>query len=384
MKQFFKFVFASMLGFFLTFIIFFFIIVIAVSSIISSSSSSGTVEIKDNSILYVNLNYPVTERSSSNPLGEIEVGPIKTEKTLGLNDILKSIRKAKSDNKIKGIYLDVSNLQAGMATAEEIRDELLNFKKSGKFIIAYSEVYTQNAYYVASAASKVYLNPLGYLELKGFSSNNVFFKGALEKLDIEAQVIKVGTFKSAVEPFIMDKMSDANKLQMNALLTSLYENFTKKISESRKIPQDSVYSIANQLKIRTAQDALNYKIVDGLKYKDEVLDELKSKTGVDKKKNLNTVSLSDYAGTVESSGSSKNRIAVIYASGDIVGGEGDESNIGSERISRAIRKARLDEKVKAIVLRVNSPGGSALGSDVIWRETVLAKKEKPLIVSMGD
>jgi len=372
-----------MLGFFLTLTIFFIILVIAVSSIISSTSST-TVEIKDNSILYVNLNYPVTERSSSNPLDEIELGPIKTEKTLGLSDILKSIRNAKDDDKIKGIYLDVSNIQAGMATAEEIRDELLNFKKSGKFIISYSEIYTQNAYYIASAASKIYLNPIGYLELKGFSTNSMFFKGALEKLDIEAQIIKVGTFKSAVEPFILDKMSDANKLQMNALINSIFENYTQKVSKSRNIPQDSIYAIANQLKIRTAEDALKYKIVDGLKYKDEVLDEMKAKTGIDKKKNLNTISLSDYASSIKSTGSSKNRIAVIYANGDIMGGEGDDNTIGSESISRAIRKARLDDKVKAIVLRVNSPGGSALGSDVIWRETVLAKKEKPVIVSMGD
>lgn len=382
MKQFFKFVFASMLGFSLTIILFFMLVIFAVSAFISSNT--GTVEVKDNSILYVNLNYPITERSVSNPLEELELGPIKTAKTLGLNDILKSIRNAKDDKKIKGIYLDASNVTAGMATSEEIRNELLNFKKSGKFIVAYSEIYTQKSYYIASVATNIYLNPQGYIELKGFSSNNLFFKGTLEKLEIEPQIIKVGTYKSAVEPFILDKMSDDNKAQMNALLASLYENFTKKIAESRNIPKDSVDAIANDLKVKTPEDALNYKIIDGIKYKDEVLDELKDKTGTDKKQSINTISISDYASSVSSSGGSKNRIALIYANGDITEGEGDDNTIGSEKISRAIRKARLDDDIKAIVLRINSPGGSALGSDVIWRETILAKKEKPVIVSMGD
>lgn len=382
MKQFFKFVFASMLGIFLSIILFIIFISVITASLINNSTSS--VEIKDNSILHLNLNYPILERSNPNPLEDLEIGPLKKERTLGLNDILKGVRYAKDDDKIKGIYLDVSNVQAGMATVEEIRDELLNFKKSGKFIIAYSEVYTQKSYYLASAASKVYLNPVGYLELKGLSTNTMFFKGALDKLEIEPQIIKVGTFKSAVEPFILNKMSEANKTQMSSILNSIFEDFTAKIAKERKLATDSVVAIANQLKVRTPEEALKYKLVDALKYKDEVLDELKDKTGISKKKNLHTVSLSDYANSIRQENNSSNRIAVIYANGEINGGEGDENMIGSEGISRAIRKARLDDKVKAIVLRVNSPGGSSLASDVIWRETVLAKKEKPFIVSMGD
>src|SRR5690606_15928572 len=191
-----------------------------------------SVEIKENTILHVNLNYPIIERSSSNPLEDVNIGPIQGQKVLGLNDILKSIRHAKEDNKIKGIYLDVSYVITGMATLEEIRAELLNFKKSGKFIIAYSEVYTQGAYYLASTANKVYLNPQGYLELKGFSSQSTFFKGALDKLDVEPQIIKVGTYKSAVEPFILDRMSEPNKAQMTSLLGSLFDNYTKKVSLS--------------------------------------------------------------------------------------------------------------------------------------------------------
>jgi protease-4 len=275
-------------------------------------------------------------------------------------------------------------LQAGMATIEEIRGALVNFKKSGKFIIAYSEVYTQGAYYLASVADKVYLNPEGLLEFKGFSSQISFYKGALDKLDIEAQVIKVGTYKSAVEPFILDKMSDPNRLQVNSFLGSLYDHFLEKISESRKIPKDSLFAIANELKVQNAATAVKYHLADGLKYKDEIIDELKSRTKTDKKDDIKSISIEDYSSSINDSESSKDRIAVIYASGEITGGEGNDETIGSERISRAIRKARTDDKVKAVVLRVNSPGGSALASDVIWREVILTKKVKPVIVSMGD
>ncbi len=383
MKQFFKFVLASMLGIFLAFTILFIILIAGISAFVSSTTETS-FQVKENSILHVNLNYPIKERSSSNPFDDVNIGPIKSEKALGLNDILKSIRAAKTDDKIKGIYLDVNYITTGMATLEEIRNELLNFKKSGKFIIAYSEIYSQGAYYLASAATKVYLNPQGVLELKGFSSNISFLKGALNKLDIEAQIIKVGTYKSAVEPFILESMSDANRTQMTSLLNSLFDNFTKNIAISRKLPQDSVLAIANQLLSRSPEDAVKLNLVDALKYKDEVLLELKKLTKTDKKDDLNAVGIFEYVSSVSSKNSSKDRIAVVYANGDIMGGEGDDNTIGSEGISKAIRKAREDEKVKAIVLRVNSPGGSALASDVIWREVVLTKKVKPIIVTMGD
>nr|WP_294899365.1 signal peptide peptidase SppA [uncultured Pedobacter sp.] len=382
MRQFFKFVFASMVGVLISSLILVGIFLASIAVLISSSKDR--VDVKDNTILHINLNLPITERSSGSPLDDLDFGPFKGERKLGLNDILKSIKSAKDDSNIKGIYLDVNYMMTGFATIEEIRNALLDFKKSGKFIIAYSEVYTQGAYYLASVANKVYLNPQGILELKGLSSEIMFYKGALDKLDIEAQVIKVGTFKSAVEPYVLDKMSDANRLQTTALLGSLYNHLTLGIAQSRKIPQDSVIAIANGLKSRSPQDALTYKLVDGLKYKDQILDELKEKTGIAKDKNLNTVSISDYAKTVESKNSASDKIAVIYANGDINSGEGDENSIGSEGISRALRKARLNDKIKAIVLRVNSPGGSALASDIIWREVLLAKKVKPVIVSMGD
>jgi len=382
MKQFFKFVFASMVGIILSFILLFVIFIASIGALVSSSNDK--VVVAENTILHVNLNVPIVERGSTSPLDDLDLGPFKGDKTLGLNDILKSIKHAKSDDNIKGIYLDVSYLMTGFASIEEIRDALIDFKKSGKFIIAYSEVYSQGAYYLASVANKIYLNPQGILELKGFSSEVMFLKGALDKLEIEAQIIKVGTYKSAVEPFILDKMSDANRLQTKELLGSMYNHFTAQISASRKIPQDSIIAIADGLKSRSPEDAVKYKLVDALKYKDEVLVELKTKTGIDKKKNLKTVSISDYAKTVSNTSTASDRIAVIYANGEINSGEGDENTIGSEGISKALRKARLDDKVKAVVLRVNSPGGSSLASDVIWREVLLTKKVKPIIVSMGD
>lgn len=383
MKQFFKFVFASMLGVFLSIVVF----IILFSAIIVGvvNKNKDTVEIEENTLLHINLDYPIVERTEDNPLEDFDFGPFKSQKTIGLNDILKSINRGATDDNITGIYLDATYLMAGMATTEEIRNALINFKKSGKFIVAYSEVYTQKAYYLASVANKIYLNPQGILEIKGFSNQNMFFKGALDKLEVEAQVIKVGTYKSAVEPFILDKMSDANKLQVNSLLNSLYTNFVGNIAQSRNINVDTVKSIAYNLKIRTPQDALKLKLIDGLRYKDEVLDELKAKCKIDKKKNLNTVNLLDYASSLtKEDEESTNKIAVIYANGEINSGEGDESTIGSEGISRSLRKARLDENVKAVVLRVNSPGGSSLASDVIWREVLLTKQTKPIIVSMGD
>ena len=382
MKQFFKFVFASMVGIILSFILLFVIFIASIGVLVSSSNDK--VVVSENTILHVNLNVPIVERGSNSPLDDLDLGPFKGDKTLGLNDILKSIKHAKTDDNIKGIYLDVSYLMTGFASIEEIRDALIDFKKSGKFIISYSEVYSQGAYYLASVANKIYLNPQGILELKGFSSEIMFLKGALDKLEIEAQIIKVGTYKSAVEPFILDKMSDANRLQTKELLGSMYNHFTAQISASRKIPQDSIIAIADGLKSRSPLDAVKYKLVDALKYKDEVLDELKAKIGIDKKKNLKSVSISDYAKTVSNTSSASDKIAVIYANGEINSGEGDENTIGSEGISKALRKARLDDKVKAVVLRVNSPGGSSLASDVIWREVLLTKKVKPIIVSMGD
>lgn len=385
MKDFFKFVFASMIGFILSFFVVFLIVIALITAMISSAGTEGKVSIASNSVLHLSLDYPIKERTDKNPFAELDLFGLESKKMIGLNDILTNIKSAKNDNRIKGIYLDVSSINSGMATIEEVRNALIDFKKSKKFIIAYSEVYSQGAYYLASVADKIYLNPEGMVDFRGLSSEIVFFKGALEKLDIEAQIIKVGTYKSAVEPFILDKMSEPNRQQVSSFLGSMYDHLLSEISKSRKISKEELFSIADSAKIRSPKDALAFKMVDGLKFKDEVLDELKKLTSVDKNKDLKSVSIENYSESEDvKEEPSKNRIAVIYANGEITGGEGDDETIGSERISRAIRKARTDDKVKAIVLRINSPGGSALASDVIWRETILAKKSKPLIVSMGD
>ncbi len=385
MKEFFKFVFASMIGFILSFFLVFILLVAFIVALVSTAGNDGKMSATSNSILHIRLDYPIKERTNKNPLSEFSFMGFDNKKSLGLNEILSNLKDASKDDNIKGIYLDVSSLNAGFATIEEIRDALIDFKKSGKFILAYSEVYTQGAYYLASVADKVYVNPEGMINFDGLSSETMFFKGSLEKLDIEAQIIKVGTYKSAVEPFILDKMSEANRLQLTSILSSMNDHFLSEISKSRKIPKSTLFSLADSLKVRNPKDALVYKMIDGIKYKDEVINELKSRTGTDEKKDLNSISIEEYSSIqAENKSSSSDRIALIYANGEIASGEGNDESIGSERISRAIRKARRDNKVKAIVLRVNSPGGSALASDVIWREMILAKKSKPVIVSMGD
>ncbi|WP_231489830.1 signal peptide peptidase SppA [Pedobacter sp. Leaf170] len=384
MRDFFKYLFASMLGFFLSIVIVFVICFVVIVAAISSIDDDKTVSVSSNSILYLNLDQAITERTPKNPFGNLPIVGGEEKDGIGLQDLLKSIKKAKSDDNIKCIYLNVSSPNAGFATLREVRNALIDFKKSHKKIISYSEVYTQGAYYLASAADKIYLNPEGALEFKGFSSELTFFKGTLEKVGVEMQVIRVGNYKSAVEPFILDKMSDYNRKQVTAYVGGLYNTFLTDIAQTRSIQKDSLYSIADNYKIREPKDALNYKMVDALKYKDEILEELKSISGKTKKQSISSVSINDYAKNVSSSGDSKNKVAIVYASGEITGGEGSDTEIGSERISRAIRKARLDDDIKAIVIRVNSPGGSALASDVIWREIVLTKKEKPVIASFGD
>ena len=384
MKDFFKYLFASMLGFFLSLVVIFIIVFVIVVGAISSLDDNKTISVDNNSVLFLNLDQPITERTPKNPFGNLPIVGSDEKNGIGLNDLLRSIKRAKTDDNIKCIYLNVSSPNAGYATMREVRNALIDFKKSHKKIISYSEVYTQSAYYLASVADKIYLNPEGALEFKGFSSELTFFKGTLEKVGVEMQVIRVGNYKSAVEPFILDKMSDYNRKQVTAYVGGLYNTFLSDIAKSRDIKKDTLYNIADQYRIRQPQDALNFKMVDGLKYKDQILEELKGISGRTKSENIRSVDINDYAKNNTTTGDSKNKIAVIYANGEISGGEGNDNQIGSERISRAIRKARLDDDIKAIVIRVNSPGGSALASDVIWREVVLAKKEKPVIASFGD
>ena len=384
MKEFFKYVFATFVGIILSTVVLIFLGLMVIGGIIASIDKESPTEVKSNSILHLNLDQAIVERTPENSFNGLFGG--FSEKSIGFNDIIKALKKAETDDNIQAVYLNVSAPNAGMATMLEVRNAIIAFKKSRKPIIAYSEIYSQSAYYLASAADKVYLNPEGTLEFKGFSADLAFFKGALEKLGIEAQIIRVGDYKSAVEPFTNTKMSDYNREQLTAYTNGLYQTFLSGISQTRKIDKDSLATIANEYKIQFPKDALAFRMVDGLKYKDEILEDLKKITGKSKKEKINSVSINDYVKNTESETAvtTKNKVAVIFANGDIVGGEGSDEQIGSERISRAIRKARQDENVKAIVLRVNSGGGSALASDVIWREVILSKKIKPVIASFGD
>ena len=385
MKQFFKFMFASMVGFVLSMIVMFFILLGIISGMMLSLKDEGSVTISDNSILEVSFENPIEERSSNNPFENLNFNGINPNRTPGLNDILKSVSKAKSDSRIKGILLNLTSIQSGMATTEEIRNAFLDYKKSGKFIYAYSESYTQGAYYLASVADKIYLYPEGDVDFRGLHADLMFFKGTLEKLEIQPEIIRHGKFKSAVEPFMYDKMSDENREQVSTFLNSIWNNILNGISASRNIPVEELQKIADNAEGRNAENALSLHLVDKLSYYDQVLSDLKKKTDQGEKEKIKFVSLKKYVRAyVKGDDYSAKKIAVVYASGDIVSGEGNEDQIGSDKIAEALRKARLDSSVKAIVFRINSPGGSALASDVIWRETVLAQKTKPLIVSMGD
>ena len=385
MKQFFKFMFASMVGFVISMIVLFFIILGIISGMMLSLKEEGSVTVSDNSILEISFENPIEERTSNNPFENFNLNGINSNRTPGLNDILKSISKAKVDSRIEGILLNLTSIQAGMATIEEIRNAFLDYKKSGKFIYAYSESYTQGAYYLASVADKIYLYPEGDVDFRGLHADLMFFKGALEKLEIQPEIIRHGKFKSAVEPFMYDKMSDENREQVSTFLNSIWNNILNGINASRNIPVDELQKIADNAEARNAENALSLHLVDKLSYYDQLLSDLKMKTDQGEKEKIKFVSLKKYVRAyVKGDDFSAKKIAVVYASGDIVSGDGNEDQIGSDKIAAAIRKARLDSSVKAIVFRINSPGGSALASDVIWRETILAQKTKPFIVSMGD
>lgn len=378
--------FASMTGSFILIVILFFIFMGMVLSV-ASLSKKEVVIVPANSVLQLKLNDEITDRSSSNPFNNFDFSTFNTTKSPGLNEILQNIKKAKTDDNIKGIFLDLGTIPSGIATIEEIRNALLDFKSSKKFIISYSEEYTQKAYYIASVSDKVYLYPEGALDFKGLNGEVMFFKGLLDKLDVDVQILRHGKFKSAVEPFVLDKMSEPNKEQTLKYISGIWNQMLEGISESRKMSVAQLNGIADSFKIQKAQDAVTYKLVDKLMYKDELLAELRNLLGIGKKEKINSISLQKYTSVPDKTKKihkTKDKIAVIYALGEIVSGKGDDETIGSDRISEAIRKARLDSAVKAIVLRVNSPGGSALASDVIWREVDLSKKTKPVVVSMGD
>jgi protease-4 len=312
------------------------------------------------------------------------------EKTPGLDDILACLKKAKEDDHIKGIYLDLSNLQAGIATIDEIRSGLIDFKESGKFIYSYADMYSQGSYYLATAGDKIYMNPKGMMLFKGLYAEVTFFKNTLEKLDVEAQLIRPqnNRFKSAMEPFIQDKMSDANREQTSRFITSIWDHVVEQISIARNIPVAELNRLATGLEATKEADvAVEAKLIDGLMYKDEFLAEIRKKLDIKEEKKIPSITLKkymDYEPQKKDNAFIRNKIAVIYALGSIGGGDGDDYTIGSDKLAKTIRDARLDTNIRAIVLRVNSPGGDALASDIILRELMLAKYKKPVVASYGD
>jgi protease IV len=351
-----------------------------------AAATTDKVSVEENSMLVAKFDKPIIDRANNDPFSQFSFGSFDIEVSMGLDQVLKDIEKAKGDENISGIFLRLSTVPSGMATVNEVRNALLDFKESGKTIIAHADAYTQKTYYLASAADKIYLTPTSNFDFKGLEATVLLFKRALDKYGIDMQVIRHGAFKSAVEPFLTDEISDANREQLDVMLSSLWGKMVDEISIARGIPVNELNRYADELSVTFDHQALEKKLIDGLKYYDEVLDEMRALTETDEDDDIPSISLKKYAEVEvdKKKKAAKDRIAVIYAMGSVETGDGDEGSIGSDRIARAIRDARKDDKVKAIVFRVNSPGGSALASEIIHREVKLAAETKPVVASMGD
>lgn len=385
MNQFFKFLFASCLGTFLALVLLFFIGIWSIAGFAEQAAQQKKVWIKPNSVLELKFENQIPEKTNNLPLDPFN---FDQESVVGLADMVRAIRQAKEDADIKGIYINAMYLTAGKATSAVLRDALVDFKTSGKFVIAYANYYTQNAYYVASAADSILLNPIGAVDFRGLSSTLLFFKGMLDKMDVQMRIFYAGKFKSATEPLRLDKMSDENRLQVREYVTALYNEMLRDISASRNIPEAELRRIADTYEGRGAETALKSRLIDRIVYEDEVFDLMKNKIGLDEKDKLNRISIEDYfdSRVKKLDYSSKDKIAVIFAEGTISdGNKGEPGEIIDGKYVRILREVRKDDHVKAIVLRVNSPGGSVLASENILREIQLCKKAgKPVVVSMGD
>jgi protease-4 len=385
MVKFLKYLLASVIGCFIALFILFFIMIGMFGAMMALGDKP--VFVKENMVLKIELNNEIPERTPDGSIPDFDFINMQAKQATGLNDILMCIKKAKEDHRIKGIYLNLSVIPAGYATVEEIRNALIDFKESGKFVLSYSEDYSQKAYYLATVADKVYLNPLGDLLLRGMGTQVPFFKNALSKLDIEMQIIRHGKFKSAVEPFMMERMSKENREQTISYIGSIWESVLDGIAESRDVRKEQLNIWIDGLEVFDGPSALKKGLIDGTVYYDEVLSELAEKSDAGSVEKLSFISLSKYSKAQKhekmTAKSGSNKIAVIYAQGDIMMGDGAEG-ITSEGLSNTIRKVRQDSTVKAIVLRINSGGGSALASEIINREVSLASEIKPVIASFGD
>ncbi len=382
MKGFLKAFFGSLLALVVFCVLLFFFFAGMIGSLVKTEER---VKIHNNSVLVMELNTPIREQPYMNPFNALlRDGKFKIQ---GLHELVRGIERAQTDPSIRGIYLKLNGAPNGYATNEALRRALLKFKQSGKFIVAYGDVISQKDYYLASVADKVYLNPEGILDFSGFSMKMIFFKNAMDKLDIEAQIFYDGKYKSATEPFRTTEMTAANKTQTRAYLNSLYDHFLNGISEQRHIDTAVLFEYANKGLVQSANDAKEYGLVDGLKYKDEVIKLLHQKMGVPAGNDLDFVSLPDYSVAKRALQFNANsKIAVLYAQGNIINEsiEGATPNIAAEKYVKLFERIREDSSIKGVVFRINSPGGSALASDKIWRAVMLTKQIKPVVVSMGD
>ena len=389
MKEFFRSFFASFLAI-LVFTVIAIFLFAAIISGISKSFEKEKLAVKPNSVLRINTNYAIGEQTQSGLPSGLGLLALGDGNSLGLNDILANIKHAEKDENIKGIYLELGINPNSYATLQEIRDALEDFKKnSGKFVYAYGEVISQTSYYLGSVADQIFMNPSGAIDFKGLSAQLSFYKGTIDKLGIKTQVFYDGKFKSATEPFRMDKMSDENRLQLEEFLNSLFDENLNEINEARPKSIATYRAIADNLSGWYPSEAVKYGLIDALKYHDEVIDEMKKKCGVSSDRKIELVAMSDYKNSFstssKSNSSAKEKIAIVYADGTIIDGEGEGgSYLGSKSFAESMQKVRDDKNIKAVVLRVNSPGGSAVASDVMWREIEITKKLKPVVVSMGD
>ncbi|CAN5223222.1 signal peptide peptidase SppA [soil metagenome] len=373
--------FASCLGTIVALAVITFLIVVGFGALIGSASE-GRVAINDNSVLHLKLEAPITELEVED--GVAEIFPGVGAQSYGLLQLKEAIAFAKTDPKIKGIYLNTPFLMTGTASVQELRAALIDFKESGKWVIAYADFYSEGAYYLATAADKVYMYTEGDMEFNGLATDVVFFKKLFDKLEIKPEIFRVGDFKSAVEPFLREDLSPENKLQLNSMLNSINGVMLHDVADARKIPFEKLKEISDKMLVRSAAQAVSTGLLDSLYYDDQIKDVLRGKLGLDKEAKVPLVSYRKYRKSISRANSSANEIAIIVADGEIIPGKADQGQVGAITIMDEIRKARNNDKVKAIVLRVNSPGGVFQAGDMMWRELVLAKQKKPVIASMGD
>jgi protease-4 len=354
--------------------------------LVTASTAKEVPEVKENSIMLAKFSAPIADRSDENPFSRFLSGNPMAENTMGLNQILKDLKRAGEDENIRGIFLNLRNVPSGFTMLSEVREGLLNFKESGKFIYAYADAYTHRSYYLASVADSIFMTPEGVFYFTGLSAEATFYKNALDKIGVEMQVIKHGSYKSAAESFTRVDLSDENREQIEGYVGTIWDKLVEEVSVSRNIEVSLLNRYADELVSIDNEKLIETGMIDGLIYYDEMLSLLKEKVGIEESEDLEAVNLSSYKDVPdkEKKAYSRDKIAVIYAMGTVIDGNAGEGFIGSERISRAIRKARRDKSVKAIVFRVNSGGGSVVASDVIYREAMLAAREKPFVASMGD